>query len=153
LSGRSREELERIRRANRAALGLAGTDANLTVAEPPLVRAHPAGMAGGVPGMGAFPAGLIPTIRVGSAFPKVDYTYDPSQPSAPATGEAGWVSDFINRSIVRPFVEVGPVRYSPGDGYPDFSGIAAALAALAAVLGAGAAAYVIYRAFAPRSLS
>lgn len=154
---RDRATLERIRAANRARLGLAD------YAEPPPDCTEPGphtgpvvqvkGMAGSVPGMGALDvASMLPKVRVGSAFPAVDLTYDPSRPSTPPTGSSGgFVYDFLNRHVFRPFIEVGPVRYSPGDGFADYSGAAKVLLWGTLAVGTVAGAVVAARALYPTS--
>ena len=112
-------------------------------------------MATAVPGMGApfNVASLVPPVRIGSAFPAVDYTWDPSQPGVPPSGESSQVGEWFNRHILRPFVEVGPVRYSPGDGYEDYSGIARIFAYLASAFGVATGLWILQRAFFPGARS
>ncbi len=92
--------------------------------------------------------GTVGPATVQVAFPSFSYQYDPSQPAAAPAATSAW-NDFILRSVVRPEFTWGPVRYAPGDGYPDWSG-AARLAVWGSVFtAAGVALWVLYRAFSP----
>ncbi|MEK6883766.1 MAG: hypothetical protein AABY22_29325 [Nanoarchaeota archaeon] len=138
-------ELEVVRSRNREAMGLSGTSASLGEHTGHVVRA---GLAGSVPGLGDLGLlDLLGPVHVGSAFPAVDYRFDPSQPSAPPEGEGSAVGEWLNRHVIRPFVQVGPVRYAPGDGYADYSAIARLVAWLVGLgLGIGTA-WILARAF------
>ena len=115
MAGRSRDELEAIRRENRRALGMSG-----------------------VPGLGACSCGG---------------TCGGCSPGVPPSGESSQVGEWFNRHILRPFVEVGPVRYSPGDGYEDYSGIARIFAYLASAFGVATGLWILQRAFFPGARS
>lgn len=93
--------------------------------------------------------GAAGPIRVSSAFPATSIEWDPttmSQPSQQGSGLGWW----LTTRVVRPEVEVAGVRYAPGDGYPDMSGVARALAWAAAFAAAFGVAWVGWRAFGPR---
>lgn len=131
---RTPEELERIREANRRAMGLAGVD--------PVF----AGRVSSGSISDAILAGLGP-LRVRSAFPQVDYAWDPSQPSEQPQGGGTPVGDWLNKHVFRPEVEWGGVRYAPGDGAADYSWVARIVAWASAAAAAGGIAWVLVRAF------
>lgn len=150
----TREELEEIRRENRRAMGLAG---DLGVHTGPVVegRVVSRGMADAVPGGGFFGSALssLPPIGLELSFPPADLTFDPSQPSAPASSQPGY-GDWFTRHVARPVVKVGGARvplYAPEDAdYSDLFMVGTAVLALGAALTGG---WILYRAFAPRGIS
>ncbi len=138
---RSPQEFERIREANRRALGLAGVD-------PPVVRAFPVR-----PGMGdgsilsGILAGVGP-ITVTTAFPPFTYQYDPSTGNVSSVGSG--VASWITTHVVRPKIAIGDVyTYDPAaaSGAPDYSGLALAGTVLAGVGFLGFVGWVLWRAF------
>lgn len=155
---RTRAELDAIRATNRQALGLADylppETQTAALAPYPGIRVHAQGMAGTVPGGMGGPMDLLrggfPPIKVGSAFPNVEYVFDPSKPGEAASTKPGGDSGlavWMNRHVFRPYVEAGPVKYSPGDGYADYSPVANVAAVGLAALGTGGVLWVLYRAF------
>lgn len=152
MAGRTLAELEELRARNRAALGMAGYSGMGAAATVPGLPGPAPSAIGPYIGqiVNAIPGGITPGVRVGSAFPPVDYTWDPSNPSQPATGEGSPLAEWFTRHVVRPFVEVGPVRYAPGDGYADYSGLAAVLLGIAGALGLTVAWLVARWIFTPR---
>lgn len=153
----TRAELDVIRRRNREALGLAGVEPSAPALEessdeaPPLKlrNVQPLGIAGSVPGgLGFDFMKAIPAIRLTTAFPPVDVTFEPGQEKAPPSEGPGW-ADWATRHVVRPTVEVGGVRVAPYERDADFSGLAkvAAIGVLAVLSLAGA--WTIARALYP----
>lgn len=153
---RTRGELEVIRIKNRQKLGLAeyaeapasdvgevfdpanqGDPEVLTLKNPRPLGV--AGLAGSVPGLGFDFSRAIPSIRLTTAFPPVDVTFEPGQDKAPPSEGPGW-ADWATRHVVRPVVEVGGVRVAPYERDADFSGVAklAAIGVLAVLSLAGA---------------
>ena len=150
MGGRSRNELEEIRKVNRQSLGMADYPG------PAVTRTNAVGpytghMAYGVPGMGASPFSLAPDVRIVTAFPRVDRTFSPgsSQPVVQQDG-GGWLTDWITSRIVRPEVYVGPIRIAPYDSYPNLSGLAEIVAIVVGTIGGMFGAWVLWRAFGPR---
>lgn len=162
----SREDLEEIRRTNRAALGLADAGSRVEAEARPMTpgdwtgpvvegRVIRKGMADAVPGGGFFTTALsgLPPIGLELAFPPAEFTWDPSQPSAPASSEPGW-GDWFTRHVARPVVKVGDARvplYSPEDAdYSDLFAVGAAVLAFGSALAGG---WILYRAFVPRRIA
>lgn len=126
----TRAELDEIRAANRARLGLAG-------------------MAGSVPGgLGADLLALAPPVRLTTEFPPLDVTYVPGQAQAPSSSGPGW-GDWLTRHVVRPVLYVGPARIAPYERDADYSTAAKVLAALGLGLGVGLAGFTVARAIMP----
>jgi hypothetical protein len=148
----TRVQLDQIRAANRALLGMSGT--------PPVVRARRRGVGDGVASTLLTAVGPI---TVGTSFPSFSQTFDPSQmaattagapaPATPSTGSV--VTDFMLNSVIRPTIQIPGlgVSYNPGitSGAPDYSGWAGWGLLGVGVLAIGGVVWVLARAFGRRS--
>ena len=135
---RSPEEFERIREENRWSMGLAGYEGQR-------INAVPLGRQGLGDGILGAALGAAGPVRVASAFPPFSYEWDPSAPSPPP--QPGGLGQWITEHVIRPEFEYAGLRYAPGEGKADYSGIALA-GTVAVGLGLlGTLTWLVYRAF------
>jgi hypothetical protein len=128
MSGRSRAELDQIRVANRAKLGLAGL--------------------GQIPSLG----GVVRSVRLATSFPEVEYEFLPGA-TEPAAAEGSGVAAWLTAHVTRPRAIVGTiggdVELDPWRDDADYSWIARVLAVLGSLALAGGTAWVLSRALLP----
>lgn len=136
---RSPEEFERIRAANRGTIGLAG-------AEPQFVRGVPLGRSGLGDGILGAALGAAGPVRVASAFPPFSVTWDPLTLTQP-TQQGSWLSEWLTAHVIRPEVDFAGIRYAPGDGQADYSGVAIVGSVVLGIGVIGTIAWVLLRAF------
>lgn len=119
-------ELEEMRMVNRARLGMSGLNA-VGMSDCECKARGVAGLAAGIPG------GLLPTVRIQTAFPPVSVEWAPGAEQPTQQSGSGF-SMWLTKHVIRPSVAVGPVMVSPYDQEADYSQWANALV----VIGIGA---------------
>lgn len=97
------DDLDEIRRVNRARLGLAGYGC-----APGVAGEVPGGLAGLSTGIPGFDVASLPSVSVETKFPPYRATWDPGA-AQPSTQEGSRVSKWILDHAVRPTVRAGGV--------------------------------------------
>jgi hypothetical protein len=122
--------MDRIRAANRAALGLAGGSG-----------------LGQIPSVGAL-GGVVNSVAVSTAFPEVEIEYrtGDAEPSAEGSGWGQWLTAHVLRPRVTVGTIGGKVDLDPWRDVPDYSGLARVVAVGVGVATAAGIAFVVARA-------